>query len=382
MPSVPVLSVSDDVAARTGPGPLRWGIPSALAPLLLVPVVLLIHGYHPFAGDAGIYFAGVRHILDPALYPLNADFAAAFTKLSLFPWALAGLVRLTHGPLSWVLLAAHLASIFLFLLACRQLAGRLFVGETSKWCAVWLAAGFFTLPVAGTALFVMDPYVTARSFSTPLTLFAVVAVVDRAWLRAAILLTLAALIHPLMAVYALVFVALYALVALGRLREALGFCCALVAVAGVVFFLGYRSPVSPDYREAISLPARTFLFLARWHGYEVLGLVLPLVLFGLAARRLGLVDAKRALCLTSLLLGITNSVIAMLFVPTGGPYALVPLQVLRSFPFDLRGGCCALWRCTGCSDVAFADRRNFRRGPAVGRDVHRTRRYLAGLRPH
>lgn len=335
MPSVPVLSVSREasrgVAARTGPGPLRRGIPSALGPVLLAPVVLLIHGYHPFAGDAGIYVAGVRHILDPALYPLNADFPVAFTRLSLFPWALAGLVRLTHEPLSWVLLAAHLASIFLFLLACRQLAARLFASEGPRWCAVLLAAGCFTLPVAGTALFVMDPYVTARSFSTPLTLFSVVAAVDRAWLRAAILLALAALIHPLMAVYALVFVVLQALVASGRFRTALGFCCVLVATAGAVFFPGYRSPVSPDYREAVSLPARTFLFLARWHGYEVLGLVLPLALFGLAIRRFRLIDAKRALCLTCLLLGITSTAIAMFFAPTGGPYVLVPLQVLRSF---------------------------------------------------
>jgi hypothetical protein len=272
----------------------------------------------------------VRHLLDPTLYPLNGDFPAAFTRLSVFSWVLAGLVRGTHWPLSWILLAAHLGSVFLFLLACRQVAGRLFAGAAARWCSTILAAACFTLPVAGTALFIMDPYVTARSFSTPLALFAVAAAVDRAWWRAGILLAIAASIHPLMAAYAVVFVILYALAAGGHLREAMGFCGALVATAGAVFFLD-RAGASASYREAVSLPARTFLFLARWRGYEVLGLVLPLGLYGWAVRRLQSGDPKRALCLTSLLLGITSMAVALLFVPPGGRCVLVPLQVLRSF---------------------------------------------------
>lgn len=332
---MPVVSVqrrsSPTATGRTDPEASGPRIPSSLGPALLTPVVLLVHGYHPFAGDAGIYMAGVRHILDPSLYPLNAVFPAAFTRLSLFPWVLAGLVRVMHLRLSWVLLAAQLLSIFLFLLACRGLAERLLTREASRWCSVMLAAACFTLPVAGTALFVMDPYVTARSFSTPLTLFAVAAAVDRAWIRAAAFLALAALIHPLMAVYAVVFVFLYALAASGGARLALGFCCVLVAMGGVAFFLAHRITISPDYREAISLPARTFLFLARWRWYESLGLVLPLVLFAVAVRQFGAADSKRVLCLTCLLVGITGSVIAALFVPPAGPYALVPLQVLRSF---------------------------------------------------
>jgi hypothetical protein len=340
MPIAPALNSSSPRpvrhAAEKQPLVPRSLFPVWLAPLLLTPVVLLAHGYHPFAGDAGIYVAGVRHILDPTLYPLNAAFPAAFTRLSILPWALAALVHITHLPLTWILFTAHLLSIFLFLIACRQLASHLFASDAARWYSILLATACFTLPVAGTALFVMDPYVTARSFSTPLSLMAVAACIDRGRFRTIsprtiFLLILATLIHPLMAAYAIAFIALQALVASGRMRLALSLCGAFVTIAGTAFFLAHRTPIAPAYREAVSLSPRTFLFLARWHWYEVLGLILPLLLFALALRKLGPTSRKGTLCLTCLLLGTTSIVIAALFVPPDGPYALVPLQVLRSF---------------------------------------------------
>ena len=305
-----------------------------MAPLLLSPVVLLVHGYHPCAGDAGIYVAGVRHILDPALYPLNAVFPAAFARLSIFPWTIAALARTTHLPLAWILLAAHLVSILLFLTACRMLAARLFLSERSRWCAVLLAAACFTLPVAGTALFVMDPYLTARSFSTPLSLMALAACIDRgkrAWLRAALLLILAALVHPLMAAYAFAFVLIHGVIAGRRTRIAVILCGLAAAAAGIAFLLSLAEPVSPAYREAVLLPAHAFLFLARWRWYEDLGLVLPLLLFALTLLRLPASSPIRTLCLTCLLVGTTSFAIAAFFVPASGPCLLVPLQPLRSF---------------------------------------------------
>jgi len=303
---------------------------SRLAPLLLTPLVLLIHGYHPFAGDAGIYVAGVRHILDLSLYPLNAVFPAAFTRLSVLPWTLAALVRLSHLPLDWILFAAHLVSILLFLAACLQVAARIFPDEPARWSAVFLAAVCFTLPVAGTALFVMDPYVTARSFSTSLSLMAGAACLDRAWVRTILFLAIAALVHPLMAAFTIAFVLLYALIASGR-RLSLALCGAAIAVSAAAFFLTRRAAISPAYRQAIALPPRSFLFLARWHWYEVLGVVAPLLLFALALRKLGPASRTGALCLACLLLGTTSLLIAALFVPPAGPYLLVPLQILRCF---------------------------------------------------
>ena len=111
---------SGNVAARAR------SIPCTLIAGVLTPVVVLVHGYLPFAGDAGIYVAGVWHVLDPSLYPLNAAFVVAFTKFSAFPWTMAAIVRISHLPFAWALFTAYVLSIFLFLTACGQLAARLF----------------------------------------------------------------------------------------------------------------------------------------------------------------------------------------------------------------------------------------------------------------
>ncbi|HTW49162.1 MAG TPA: hypothetical protein VMD92_14515 [Acidobacteriaceae bacterium] len=294
-------------------------------------LILFIHGYHPFASDAGLYVAGIRRTLDPSLYPVNAAFVAVFTHHSIFAVVLASLVRLTHLPLAWILLIAHLASLWLFLCACGALAARLFASEFAGSCAALLAAACCTLPVAGTALVLMDPYVTARSFSTPLGLFAVATCLDRAWLRTAILLLCAALVHPLMGAYAAAFVAVLALIACGRARDAVLLCCAAGIMAAVVCEVTRNAPVSAAYREAVLLPQRSFLFLARWHWYELLGLVLPLLLFGSATQKYAASTHTGAVCRSSVAIGVTSILIAALFVSPSGPYQLVPLQVLRSF---------------------------------------------------
>lgn len=316
--------------SQSRPTKLLHPVPSVLYPAFAA-LILVVHGYHPWAEDAGLYVAGIRHILDPSLYPLNAAFPAAFAKFSVFPWLAAGLTHFSHLPLAWILLCAHLLSILLFLVAVGRLAKRLFLTNSARWCAVLLAAGCFALPVAGTALRLMDPYVTARSFSTPLGLLALAAAIERAWLRAGLLLALAALLHPLMAVWAAAFLLLYACVAAGHVRAAIAVCIAAIVACGIAFVLAHGQPVSAAYREAVSLAPRSFLFLARWQWYEILGLALPLLLYAVALKKLAPSSPIRALCLTCLLLGITATAIAALFVPTAGPYPLVPLQVLRSF---------------------------------------------------
>ena len=42
--------------------------------LLLTAIALLIHGYHPYAEDSEIYLPGVLKILNPSLFPANAEF--------------------------------------------------------------------------------------------------------------------------------------------------------------------------------------------------------------------------------------------------------------------------------------------------------------------
>lgn len=310
-------------------GSIALGQSAVLRLALLTPVVFFLHGYHPFADDAGIYVAGIQKLADPGLYKLDAAFVLAHTHLSLFAHVLAGIVRITAFPLEIVLLAAHLASIFLFLLACWELAERFFATSAQRWCSVILAGACFTLPVAGTALSLMDPYVTARSFSTPLGLFALVAAIDRRWWRMGALLLLAAVLHPLMAIYAAGFVVLFLLTELGVPRAALLLAGHALALAAILFFCTLHQPVSSAYREAIL--SRSYIFPSMWQRFEYFGIGVPLILFALAMVRRASSALIRHLCFAACLLGITGTLIAFLFVHTSGPFLLARLQPLRCF---------------------------------------------------
>jgi hypothetical protein len=305
----------------------------AISPLLilaaLTTAVLFLYGYHPFAYDAGIYVAGIRKLADPSLYRPDAPFVLASTRLSAFPHFLAAIVRYTRAPLEYVLLATHLASIFACLFACWTLARRIFASPAAQWFAVALAGACFTLPIAGTAILIMDPYVTSRSFSTPLGLFALTAAIDHGWARVALFLVLAALMHPLMALYAAAFVLLFILIDEGQTRAALRLSICGVIAAGGIYLATLHLPVSPAYSEAVL--SRSYLFPSEWPWFEYLGLAIPLLLYAVASKHLGLHTLPGKLCLTAVMMGTAAALSAFLFVHPSGPYFLVRLQPLRSF---------------------------------------------------
>jgi hypothetical protein len=328
----------------------------------LTPAILLVHGYHPFADDAVIYVAGIRKLVNPALYRPDAAFVMATTHLSMFAHLMAVVVRATHLPLTIVLLAAYLASIYLFLLACWSVATRIFAGAAERWFAVGFAAACFTLPAAGTALVLMDPYLTSRSFSTPLGLFAVSAVLGRRWGLAALFVLLAGLMHPLMAGYIAALVLVYAAIETSGARAGILLSAGGVGAAGVVWLVTRHDPVSRAYYEAIHSQVRAFLFPTLWTWYEDLGLAAPLALFALAARRGEGGGRVRKLCLACVLLGASCWLAGLLFVHPWGPYLLVRVQLLRGFHILyllgvlLLGGWLGkvLWRRSGTRWVAFA----------------------------
>lgn len=297
----------------------------------LTPAVLVIHGYHPFADDAGIYVAGIRKLLHPAFYQPDAAFVLANTHLSVFAHVMAWVVEITHLPLAIVLLATHLASIYLFLLGTWCVATRLFTYAAERWFSVAFAVACFTLPATGTALVLMDPYVTSRSFSTPFGLFAVAAILDRRWARAVIFIVLVGVMHPLMVLYAAALVLLYAVVDKHCVSTAIQLGLAGVSLIGILALLTRHHPISQAYFEAMHSPGRAFLFPPKWKWYEDFGLAAPLALFALAAYRSQAESRIRNLCLACLLLGTSSALAAFLFVHFSGPYLLVRLQILRSF---------------------------------------------------
>jgi hypothetical protein len=303
----------------------------AFAIALLTPAVLLVHGYHPLADDGAVYVTGIKKLADPSLYQPDAVFALSPTHLSIFAHVLSALLRWGHVPLPALLLVFHLASIFLFLLGSWRVANRIFFTRQACWGAALLAACCFTLPVAGTSLTIMDPYVTARSFSTPLSLFALAAVLDEKWAESILWLGLAALLHPLMAGYAAI-----ALFTLALVKRRKWWSVGLWAGSGwllcAVIFLttGHADPSVAYNRAALS---RSYFFLSSWQWFEYPGLLMPLLLLGIAGIQRRALWPARALATAATVLGGCALLVSLCFVHRSGSLLLARLQVLRAFQF-------------------------------------------------
>lgn len=329
--SSPVLEVNSSTLVldeRISHRSYALAISDVTALALLTPFVLLLNGYHPFADDAGIYVAGIRKMLDPSLFITDANFVLAHTRFSIFSHIFAEGIRLSHIPLELGLLIAYLLSIFVFLLGCFRLSQRIFEDVQLQWGATLFASALFTLPVAATSLWVMDPYVTARSFSTPLSLFALAACIDRDWKRTTLWFIATVALHPLMAAYLAGLLAAYALVSRSRWRWLGITCVAVFATAAVVYFATRNASLPVGYTEAAL--TRTYFFLSFWHWYELLGLVVPLLMMIVAAYRTHNL-VVRNLCHACIATGGLAAAITACFVHTSGSLFLARIQPLRSF---------------------------------------------------
>ncbi len=235
---------------------------------LLTLGALFVHGYHPWAEDSGIYLPGVEKILQPELFPFNSQFFESHAHLTFFPNLIAASVRMSHLSLDVVLFFWQLTSIFLFLLACWQLIGKCFHDERTRWAGVALIAALLTLPVAGTALYIMDQYVNPRNLVAWAAIFAIVKVIDKKYFQAALFLVVAAAIHPLMSVFAFSYcVVLLCIKEFGR-RSA-GLACVLP------FGLSLDPPPAAYHQVALEHP---YFYLLQWHWYEWLGAIAPIAI--------------------------------------------------------------------------------------------------------
>lgn len=245
----------------------KWKVVTGLA--LLTLAGLLVHGYHPFAEDAEIYLPGVQKILHPELFPVGAEFFQSHARLTLFPNLIAFSVRLTHLPFAVVLLLWQLAAIFLLLLACWQLSGRFFDSGRARWAAMALVAALLTLPVAGTALYLLDQYLNPRNLAAFSGVFAVVRALQRRYVGAGLWLAFAAAMHPFMTFFAASYCALLVLIETWKLRWP-----RLARRVSLALPIEGR----PDpYHEASMY--HSFQYLSHWAWYEWLGAIAPLGIF-------------------------------------------------------------------------------------------------------
>ena len=283
---------------------------------------------------AAVYIAGIKKLLSPALYPFWTEFVTEHLRFSLFAPCVVLLVRISHLSLDAVLFALYLAGIWGMLFAGWLLASRVTQDFAGRLGGVVLLACWLTLPIAGTSLMLMDPYVTARTLSTPLVLAALAWALDRRracrrWARCVASLLLAALMHPLMAGYGVAAILAIVCVRHGR-RACLCFVLAAAGAAGALNW--FARPESAAYvRVAIT---RYYWFLSQWQWYEWLGwMAPPLLLWWLVRQPQGSKPdtALRTVGYAAILLALTSVSIALLFCRQAMPAHLVArMQPLRS----------------------------------------------------
>lgn len=319
------LLIDEDFAARKmAPAHVSRGKYLAIFILLVLTFgALLVHGYHPYAEDAEIYVPGIVHALHPADFPMGRQFFEAQANLTLFTSLVVWSVRLTRLPLPWVLFLWQLASIFLLLYACWKIASKCFPDPYGRWGAVTLVAALLTLPVAGTSLYLLDQYFNPRSLSAFAVLFAIDAMLEKKHLRAGLWLAFTALVHPLMAVFGISYLALLYL-----FRRATP-AWAVFGAALIFPELSFKKP-SAAYLQILA--KRPGLFLIHWQWYEWLGALAPLVLLywisRVARRRERVVFSQLAASMA--LFGLIYFAGALL---TGIPQSLIMLirfQPMRS----------------------------------------------------
>ena len=281
-----------------------------------------VHGYHPAVEDAEIYTPGILRLLQPSLFPYNTEFFQSHASMTIFPQLIAGSIRLTHLRLDTALSVWHVVTLFMFLLASWRIARLCFEEKHAAWCGVALVGSLLSIPVAGTRLFLMDPYLTARSFSTPCAMLGIASVLEEKYIAAALWIVFTGAIHPLMAVFAGTYLAILLLLKYRVRKEN---ACAVLAGFSQKFF----PPVTPEYREI--LQTRTYFFLNNWAWYEWLGLLAPfaiLAAFAKIARRYALGPMNLA-CRALVIFGSIFFALALVISWKGHFENLAEIQPLR-----------------------------------------------------
>jgi hypothetical protein len=294
--------------------------------LFLTVAAILVQGYHLGIEDNAVYLPAIKKLINPSLYPYDANFFLLFTRWTLFHRVVAVAARITHLPLVWLIFLLHIASVFLILLGCLQLIRKCFREPAAQCAGVTFVAALLTMPVAGAAIFITDQHLHPRNFAAAFLLFAAVAILDRQP-RALLWIFLTGLCHPTMAVYGTFHLAILAL-GLSRMPQpAIAF--------GATIPLG--APPNPIWRKVMAV--RSFHYPFMWAWYEWIGALAPIGFFELFARigrRAGMPVFARVsrMFAISTLLGIAIAVFFSEFfqMQTQTWARLEPMRVLH-FPY-------------------------------------------------
>ena len=293
----------------------------------LSAAALLVMGYHPGVEDDAVYLSAIQRRLQPSLYPHDFQLFTLEMQASIFDRVIAICARITHIPVSGIELLGQCLTAFFLLWACLALARRCFSTEAGQWAGVALVAVLFTLPVAGTALYIFDQYLHPRAIATAFILWTILAVLERRVVLASFLLAAGVVLHPIMGILGVSFCVILWIAGARSAKPAPkpGLVTASLAVLPLWIFEG----PSAAWRQA--LDTRDYYFIARWTWYEWLGAIAPIfILWAMSryARRANRPILARLAGCTSVF-AVFQLAVACIVLLTPALVRLTPLQPMR-----------------------------------------------------
>jgi len=301
---------------------------TGLLPVLLFSILgFLVMGYHPGMEDDGVYLAAIKADLNPTLFSHDADFFRLQLQATCFDVWMARFVGISGISLGWAILLIQFISLLTVLWALFKISCLIFDSAEARWAGVAMSAAMFTLPVAGTAIYIADQHLHPRNIATALVLLAIERIMKRRNWQAVILLAVAMLCHPIMGAMGWSFSLFLFLAHMEKLPN---WARPGAAVVPAFVPLGWIfSPPNPTWRQA--LETQGYYFLKRWEWYELLGAYAPLIIFAVIwflARRAGREKLAR-LSLAVLGFGVFQFVVALVMTLPPAFIRLLPLQPMR-----------------------------------------------------
>ena len=307
-----------------------------LASLFTLISIFGVNGYHYGVWDHAVVIPFVKASIHPGLY--TGDYLLpAQQYYYTFLWkAIALVARAGNLPLPWLFFACYCAALAATFFAFSELAVTLFgrweVGVVA--CALLV---FSRVTLADTAT--VESIFLTRTAALPLVLFSLCAFLRGRYRRAAVLVGVTALVHPLSASYAAIALAGAALATLREigLRRALACAGLFVAVASPLFvWKALRSPAEfrllsadPEWVSLLALRSGHHIFPFSWAGREFAWAAVALAGFAiLVAEAPPSIKRRTVAFAIAVLLLCALGVVCSEWIPLP---AVFTLQPLRSF---------------------------------------------------
>lgn len=238
-----------------------------------------LHGYHFGIADQKLYLPAALALVDPSLYPHDAPFFAIEARFTWYDELVAAVLR-GGIPLDVAMFVGQIGAVVLLLSAARRLLERCGATPAAQWAGTVALAIALPVPVAGTRIGVLEPYLLPRGLGIGLATWAAVFALDRR-ARTLPLLAAAAALHPLTGVWSAGHVLALAWPIRGSRR--IGVVLLAVAAIGAAACVGPAPPAVNEatfWRTALEPDVFGIRYPLHWPWYEWLGVLAPLAVLG------------------------------------------------------------------------------------------------------